>query len=185
MGRIEDLTERYARHIATPWQRTVSGAQRVIMLVYDKELERALRARKLAFENVTREAGFGWQEVDVADAFARWMAGTEYRNEYFATPEDLGLKLEAEFTSFVADHLRQTLISVDDKSVVALLGAGALYGFAHVSQVLKLVEPDIRGRLLVFFPGQYEKSNYRLLDARDGWNYMAVPITLHGEGRAS
>ena len=22
----------------------------------------------------------------------------------------------------------------------------------------------------------------RLLDARDGWNYLAVPITLHGEG---
>src|SRR5437870_4368748 len=29
--------------------------------------------------------------------------------------------------------------------------------------------------LLVFFPGVYEQSNYRLLDARDGWNYHAVP----------
>ena len=185
MVRIEDLAERYARHIATPWQRTVSGAQRVIMLVYDKELERALRARKLAFENVTREAGFGWQEVDVTDAFARWMAGIEYRNEYFATPDDLSLKLDAEFTVFVADHVREILTSVDDKSVVALLGAGALYGFTRVSQVLKLVEADIRGRLLVFFPGQYENSNYRLLDARDGWNYLAVPITLHSEGGAA
>src|SRR5437870_9503597 len=102
MGRIEDLAERYARHISTPWQRTVSGAQRVIMLVYDKELERALRARKLAFENATHEASFSWLEVDVTDAFAHWMAANEYRNEYFATPEDLHLKLEAEFTQFVA-----------------------------------------------------------------------------------
>jgi len=185
MGRIEDLAERYGRHIATPWQRTVSGAQRVIMLIYDKELERALRARKLAFENATREASFGWLEVDVTDAFARWMAAIEYRNEYFATPEDLHLKLEAEFTEFVADHIRQALARADDKSVVGVLGAGSLYGFTRVSQVLKLIEPDIRGRLLVFYPGQYENSNYRLLDARDGWNYLAVPITLHGEGGAA
>jgi hypothetical protein len=30
----------------------------------------------------------------------------------------------------------------------------------------------------VFFPGVYENNNYRLLDARDGWNYLAVPITM-------
>jgi hypothetical protein len=30
---------------------------------------------------------------------------------------------------------------------------------------------DIKGRLVVFFPGHLERSNYRLLDARDGWNY--------------
>lgn len=44
-----------------------------------------------------------------------------------------------------------------------------------------MVEPHIRGRLLVFFPGVYEHENYRLLDARDGWNYRAVPI-LAAEG---
>ena len=67
-------------------------------------------------------------------------------------------------------------------TVVAVLGVGALFGFARISQVLKIVEADIRGRLVVFFPGQFERNNYRLLDARDGWNYLAVPITLHGEG---
>jgi hypothetical protein len=185
MGRIEDLAERYGRHIATPWQRTVSGAQRVIMLVYDKELERALRARKLAFENATREAGFAWFETDVTDTFARWMAGTEYRDEYFVTPEDLNLKLDAEFNEFVANRIRERLAEADDKSVVGVLGAASLYGFTRVSQVLKLVEPEIRGRVLVFFPGQFENSSYRLLDARDGWNYLAVPITLLNEGGAS
>jgi hypothetical protein len=185
MGRIEELAERYARHIATPWQRTVSGAQRVIMLVYDKELERTLRARKLAFENATRATGYEWFEADVTDAFARWMATLDYRNRYFARPQGLSLKLEAEFTNFVAAHIHQTLSRANDKSVVGVLGAGSLYGFTRASQVLKLLEPDIRGRLLVFFPGQYESSNYRLLDARDGWNYLAVPITLHGEGGAA
>jgi hypothetical protein len=65
---------------------------------------------------------------------------------------------------------------------VAIFGVGALFGFTRVSRVLKIVEPSIKGRLAVFFPGTFDNNNYRLLDARDGWNYLAVPITLHGTG---
>lgn len=184
MARIEHLAERYGRHIATPWQRTVAGAQRVIMIVYDKELERTLRARKQAFEIATRQAGHDWHEVDITAAFAHWMGQDDYREDYFASPEDLQLKLDAEFSEFVADRLRHALTEpeITDASVVAVLGVSMLFGFARVSQVLKLIEADIRGRLVVFFPGHFERNNYRLLDARDGWNYLAVPITLHGEG---
>lgn len=184
MARIEDLADRFERHIATPWQRTVSGAQRVVMLVYDKELERTLRARKTAFETAARQAAHDWHELDVSNAFAAWMATDDYREEYFASPDDLQLKLLAEFPEYVAQLLRAKLTANDitDNSVVALYGVGALFGFARLSQILKLVEADIRGRLVVFFPGHLDRSNYRLLDARDGWNYLAVPITLHGEG---
>ena len=38
-----------------------------------------------------------------------------------------------------------------------------------------------RNRLVVFFPGSKDGTNYRLLNARDGWNYLAQAITLHGE----
>ena len=179
MGRIEELADRYAQHIATPWQKTVAGAQRVIMVVYDKELERTLRARKLAFETATREAGYGWSELDISDSFAKWMAEDEYRDAYFEEPADLQLKMESEFADFVADRICNTLRAADEKTVVAVLGAGTLFGFTRVSRVLRLVEAEIKGRLLVFFPGQFEQNNYRLLDARDGWDYMAVPITLH------
>ncbi|MFH1688626.1 MAG: DUF1788 domain-containing protein, partial [Candidatus Eisenbacteria bacterium] len=58
-------------------------------------------------------------------------------------------------------------------------GVACLFGLTRLSLVLKEVVKDIRGRLVVFFPGEYEENNYRLLDARDGWNYLAVPITLH------
>jgi hypothetical protein len=184
MGRVEELSERYSQHISTPWQKTIAGAQRVIMVVYDKELERTLRARKLAFENATREAGHDWKELDVSECFAQWMAKDEYRDAYFEEPDDLAMKMETEFADFVADCIRSVLSSADEKSVVAVFGAGALFGFTRVSRVLNLVEPDIKGRLVVFFPGQYDQNNYRLLDARDGWNYMAVPITLHGAGGA-
>lgn len=183
MARIEDIAERYGRHIATPWQRTIAGAQRVVMVVYDKELERTLRARKLAFETATREAGHDWFEVDLSGAFAEWMAADDYRDEYFSSPEDLQLKLDAEFPEFVAGRIRDLLRKpeVTANSVVAVLGVGSVFGFARIAQVLKKVEADIKGRLVVFFPGQFERNNYRLLDARDGWNYLAVPITQHGE----
>jgi hypothetical protein len=184
MGRIEELADRYAEHVATPWQKTIAGAQRVIMVVYEKELERTLRARKLAFENATKEAGHDWYELDISDSFAQWMAKDEYRDAYFDEPDDLALKMETEFAEFVAERIRSLLSSSDEKSVVAVFGAGTLFGFTRVSMVLKLVEPEIRGRLVIFFPGQYDQNNYRLLDARDGWNYMAVPITLHGSGGA-
>ena len=186
MARIEDLADRFERHIATPWQRTISGAQRVVMLIYDKELERTLRARKTAFETAARQAGHDWHEVDVSDAFAAWMAEDDYREEYFAFPDDLQLKLQAEFPEYVAQRLRTALTADDvtDNTIVALFGVGTLFGFARLSHILKMVETDIKGRLVVFFPGHLERNNYRLLDARDGWNYLAVPISLHGEGAA-
>jgi hypothetical protein len=184
MSRIDELVERYGRHISTQWQRTVAGAQRVVMVVYDKELERSLRARRIAFETATREAGHDWHEVDLTSAFPGWMAREEYREQYFAAPEDLQLKLEAEFPEFVAERIRAVLNdpSVSQSSVVAVFGVGAIFGLGRMSQVLKLVESDIRGRLVIFFPGQLEKNGYRLLDGRAGWNYMAVPITAHGGG---
>ena len=65
----------------------------------------------------------------------------------------------------------------DLTDLLALYGVASLFGFLRISEILPMVEGHIRGRLLVFFPGVYEQNNYRLLDARDGWNYHAVPIT--------
>lgn len=184
MGKIEDLAEVYGKHISTPWQKTISGAQRIIMVVYDKEAERALRARKLAFENATHQAGHSWFEVDVTKSFATWLAADEYREAYFESPEDLQLKIDAEFSGYVAEQIRSvlTLPGADENSVVAVFGVASLFGFVRTLHVMKQVEGEIRGRLVVFFPGLYENNNYRLLDARDGWNYMAVPISLHSLG---
>lgn len=183
MGKVEQLAKVYRRHIESPWQRTVAGAQRVIMIVYEKELERTVLARKGEFAHETRMAGHDWHEVDVSKTFSEWLAAEDYRDAYFETPEDLQLKLEAEFTRFVAERIRGALAAPNAPScVVAVSGVGALFGFTRISQVLKLIEPDIEGRLAVFFPGTYDKNNYRLLDARDGWNYLAVPITLHSSG---
>jgi hypothetical protein len=36
----------------------------------------------------------------------------------------------------------------------------------------------------VFFPGSREGNVYKLLDAREGWNYLATPITAFDDGSA-
>jgi hypothetical protein len=182
MGKIEDLAANYERHISTPWQRSVAGAQRVMLLIYEKELERTLRARMGEFEIKTLNSGHEWIEHDCTTAFSQWIANDEYREAYFETPEDLSMKIEGEFKEYIVTPLRECLRSANDNTVVALTGVASLYGFGHISEIVRTVEPDIPGRLIVFFPGAKEGSNYRLLDARDGWNYLANSITPHRSG---
>lgn len=178
MARIDDLVEAYAAHIALPWQTGLAGPERAIFIVYPKQDERRIRARKANFELVTAQAGHGWREVDLATSFGDWMMGLDYREEYFANPEDLTLKLK-DFHAYIANKVEAVLRAegVDDQTVVAILGVASLLGFARVSELMRSIEPAIRGRVLVFFPGEYDNNVYRLLDARDGWNYLAVPIT--------
>jgi hypothetical protein len=184
MARIEELVSSYKAHIGAPWQKNLAGAQKTIFVVYPKTDERRLRARLELFEIATKEAGHRWQLFDFTAVFARWMAATDYRDEYFREPSDLAIKLETDFLHHSAGELRKVLKNseADADTVVAACGVASLYGFARASLVLKEVEQEIRGRLVLFFPGEYENRNYRLLDARDGWNYLAVPITFHTGG---
>jgi len=183
MGKIETLAAAYEYHIAAPWQRTVAGAQRVMVVVYDKELERTLRARIGLFEEATHRGGHPWHRVDCTRWFAEWMAAEEYRDAYFEDPSLLGMKLTGELRPEVVRRLTLELEQADEETVVCLLGVASLYGFLRVSELILAVEPAIRGRLVVLFPGTKNDSNYRLLDARDGWNYLAQGVTVHGGGR--
>jgi len=184
MGKIEELAAVYERHVGAPWQRTLAGAQRVMLVVYEKELERMLRARIGEFEQATRRAphGHGWRLVDCTRWFAEWMATDEYRDAYFEDPDLLGMKIQSEFRQEVAQKLAAELEAADENTVVAWIGVASLFGFLRVSELIRSAEQSIRGRLVVFFPGTKNENNYRLLDARDGWNYLAQGITLHGGG---
>ena len=81
-----------------------------------------------------------------------------------------------EFAAHIGETVRRELGAMGPKDILALLGAGALFGLMRISTLTESVAPAIPGRLLVFFPGRYEGGSYRLLDARDGWNYRATPI---------
>ena len=130
--------------------------------------------------------GGTWLDRVRSDGSVRTLDGQhELSESYFESPQDLELKLEDDFLAHVAGHVGKALSApeADNDSVVAVFGIASLFGFVRVSELMKAIEPDIRGRIVVFFPGEYEDNNYRLLDARDGWNYLAVPITLReGQG---
>ncbi len=182
MTRIELLKKNFQRVCGLPWDRNVAGAQRVWLAVYDKEDERKLRLRLGLFEEAAQQSGHPWHAFDLTNAFADWMTRSNYARfaeSYFASPARLGAAQTAAFSDHVAQTIRARLDSEQhsESALLALYGVGGLFGFASVSHIVGLVEPSIRGRLLIFFPGVYEQDNYRLLDARDGWNYHAVPIT--------
>ena len=178
MSQVENVIQNYRRFVAMPWQANLAGVEKVWFAVYDPNQERRVRLRLEEFRTATKEAGKRWRLVDLTDSFAEWMAGHRYREAYFDSPEDLDLALH-NFAEAVAEQLREGLtdVDVDDDTVVAVLGVATLFGLTRASGVIENVTNAVRGRMLVFFPGHHEGSNYRLLDARDGWNYLAIPIT--------
>lgn len=177
MSRIEGLLKAYAEFVAQPWPTALSGAERVWFAVYEPAQERRLLFRIAEFETATVKAEHGWRHLEISELFAQWMAQHRYREAYFEDPEAIELALQ-DFGASVVARLKEALLApdVDEYTVVALSGVGSLFGLVRASEVIQQVTSAIRGRLLVFFPGRYEESRYRLLDARDGWNYLAVPI---------
>lgn len=181
-SRLNKLLSSYRQHLTVPWQAGLAAIQRVIFAVYDKTDELRLRANVEEFALVTQQAGKQWLLLDVTNAFPEWMAAQEYRDAYFESPEDLAGYQAGELTEFVSDLNAKLKARIDaeagPETVVALLGVGALFGLARVSSVVEGIKESVQGRLLVFFPGEHHPENhtYRLLDARDGWNYLAVPL---------
>ena len=98
MSQIEKLARVYERHVGVAWQRTMAGAQRVMLAVYPKEKERLLRARLSEFDEATRRTGHEWTLIDATPWFAEWMGAHEYRESYFEDPELLDMNLEGEFS---------------------------------------------------------------------------------------
>lgn len=181
-SKVAKLVSTYRQHLTVPWQNGLAAIQRVIFAVYDKTDELRLRANVEEFALVTKEADKQWLLIDLTNAFPEWMAAQEYRDAYFESPEDLAGYQTGELTEFVASltaQLRSRIASdAGSDTVVALLGVGSLFGLARVSSVVEGIKEAVPGRLLVFFPGEHHPENhtYRLLDARDGWNYLAVPL---------
>ncbi len=185
MSYVDDLVESYRKFVALPWQENLASPQRVWMAVYPPEHERRLRLHLPAFKAATTEYQHGWALADITVSFDQWMAAHEYRDAYFEDPELLDTALPAFFDHLVEEVRQRLGEHPDPNGVVAILGAGTLFGLGEavkVSALLNAVDDAVAGRLLIFFPGQHEGNNYRLLDARDGWNYMAIPITTNGRG---
>ena len=178
MASVVNLAQAYERYISLEWTPNLAGPQKVLFAVYEPRDERRIRARLGEFENATKRAGRSWLACDLTTAFAQWIAQHKYRDAYFEDPDDMTIALGA-FETFAAKLVLDVLQDpkADERSVVAVYGVASLFGFMKVSRLVEMVEDAIPGRLLLFFPGHHENGVYRLMDARDGWNYHAIPIS--------
>jgi len=134
-----------------------------------------VRARLPQFEAVTLEANHGWTTADLTRLVPEFLTAHKYREGIFQRPQHFraGTDLEVRAAALV----NETCSHADKESVVAIIGLASLFDFMRVSNLIERVEDSVPGRLLVLFPGEYAGNVYRFMDARDGFNYMAVPIT--------
>ena len=177
-SKIDQLLTAFEKVVNEPWSNTLSGQERIWFLVYDPAEQRKVDLRTGDFETATIKAGKKWKSISLKLCFPRWMTNHEYRDDYFSNPEYIVDQLEAEFIPFAIRFLKDELIKTnsDRDTLIAIKDVSSLFGFVRLSEILKSCDKDFNGRLLIFFPGEFEHNQYRLLDARDGWDYLARPI---------
>jgi hypothetical protein len=177
MSAIDRLLGNYSRQVRLSWSNNISGKQRIWFAVYSPPEERRVRAHLPQFEALTLEAKHGWTTVDLTGLLPEYLAAHKYREKIFEQPQHLkaGVDLEKRAAELVGEACMRE--DVGAQSVVAVIGLSSMFDFMRVSSLIERIEDSVRGRLLVFFPGEYAGNVYRFMDARDGFNYMAVPIT--------
>lgn len=182
MGRIDQLIERYQKHISLPQKQGLPLSQRVWFLVYPPEEERRLINRIDEFAIATKDAALSWQRVDLTGVFADWMDtfDPEERDACLSDPALVENYADPGFRDFVcariAAQIQQVPSDQAERTVFGVTGLMDLYDFVHVSAIVEGIDGNFPGILAIFFPGEREGNTYRFLSARAGWNYLAVPI---------
>lgn len=175
MNTFDDILTAYQRQVSLPWATDTPPAGRIWVVWYEKALQRRFTGRLGEFEHATQMAGHGWQHVDLAPWFGRWIARHEFFDGLVEQPKELrGLLPDIE--NSLVEEMKEALTACSSNDVLAIGGCGALFKIARVSTLISRIADFVPGRLLVAFPGKHSGGIYRLLDARDGWNYHAIPI---------
>jgi hypothetical protein len=175
LSSIEELLDDFRKRLAVPWRNDEPPAGRIWILWYDKTNERRVRGRLREFQLAAEQAGKSWREFDIAPQFGTWVAQQPWFERLAKRPGTL-LTVIPEFEDNLAETIRGELDACGPNHILALIGIASLFGLTRASAVLDKIAGHVPGRLLVMFPGAHRGGIYRLLDARDGWNYLAVPI---------
>jgi hypothetical protein len=180
ISKTDQLLAAYEKVVNEPWATALSGQEKIWFLVYDPAEQRKVDLRLSDFETATLSVEKKWFDISLKSCFPIWMANHDYKTEYFEDPDALIDQLETDFKPFVVDFIVNRMIesNCDENTLVALKDISSLFGYIRMSDVLNGCASAINGRMLIFFPGEYDKNQYRLLDARDGWSYLARPITV-------
>jgi len=178
MSQISDIVDAYKDELSLTWKDNLSGGERVWMLVYPPDLERQIRHSLPGLELATTQAGRDWIVLDITDDFGRWLSSHRHAEAFYDEPNNLTQSILDQFETTLVARIRQTLEAAPANAVVALVGIGSIFPFLRASSVIKSVDSAVTGRLLVLFPGLHDPAShsFRLLDARDGFNYRARVI---------
>jgi len=175
LNTFDEILSAYTKQVGLPWAHDLPPAGRVWVLWYEKTMQRRFSGRIGEFEHATQKAGHGWHFLDLAPWFGKWIADHEFFDALVEQPEEIrGLLPDIEEALVI--QIKDALGQCNENDVLAVDGCGSLFGVARVSTLISNVASAVPGRLLVGFPGKHTGGVYRLLDARDGWNYHAVPI---------
>ena len=178
-SKVDDLLNNYEKVLIEPWGGNLSGQEKIWFLVFDPTEIRKVTLRIGDFERVTRKNNKNWVEIDLQNCFPDWMKNHEYRDAYFADPEAIQDQIESDFKKYVVEYISQIIQQIEylENTVVSLTNVASLFGFLKLSDILNEIYHLNKGRILIFFPGEYHDNHYRFLNARDGWSYLARPIT--------
>jgi hypothetical protein len=175
LNTFDDLLGAYEKQIQLPWLDDTPPSGRVWLLWFDKSMQRKVTGRIGEFEHATAKAGKGWAYVNLTSWFGKWIAGHDFFDALVEHPQEIR-GLFADIEKALINDITATLKACGPNDVLVLDGCGSLFGVVRVSALIGKLADRIPGRMLVAFPGKHTAGIYRLLDARDGWNYHAVPI---------
>jgi len=179
MSSLQRLLDNYERQVSHPLSDRLPAAQRVWFVVYAPEQERRIRFLWPEFKLRAEKHGKDWKQIDVTDLVPEWVLSQgSHGTAYLKTPASLD---EQTVQDGLSEMLAERIAGLDlmPSSLCVLVGLGGLFGFASVSALVKSLQDNdlVPGRLVCFFPGSRDQNSFHFMNARDGWNYHALPIT--------
>ena len=178
MSKINQLLAKFESIIKEPWPTGLSGQEKVWFLIFDPIDLRKVHFKLAEFEMATKNANRDWLLVSLNDYFTNWLSKKDYKESFFEEPEYISDPLQNEFREYIIIEINKRLVHNSENTLVVLKDASAIFGFIKLSEIVQDISNKIKGRLMVLFPGEFTNNQYRLMDARDGWDYLARPIMI-------
>lgn len=179
MSKINQLLTEFKKIIKEPWPRGLSGQEKVWFLIFEPSDLRKMHFKLGEFEIVAKNANRKWHLVSLNNYFSEWLSNHDYKDAFFEEPEDISDALQEDFKEYILSRFELDLgKKTDENTLCVLKDVSAVFGFIKLSEIINAISKKIPGRLMVLFPGEYANNQYRLMDARDGWDYLARPILI-------
>lgn len=179
MSKIDQLLSKYQNIIKEPWPTGLSGQEKVWFLIFDPIDLRKVHFKLDEFEIATKNAKREWLLLSLQTKFTDWLSQHDYKESFFEDPEYLSDALQDDFKEYLENSINEELNqAINENTLVVLKDVSAIFGFIKLSELVNAISDKVNGRLMVLFPGEFINNQYRLMDARDGWDYLARPIMI-------